>query len=257
MIASDLARFVIIGALAVARRRAASSRSACCSRSPSASALADGFFYPAAGGIVPLVVESHELASANTLIGISRQASFVDRPGARRLDLRRSRVGRGLRPQRDHVPRLGRVARAARDRARSSAEPSEGTWQVDRRRHPLRRGRAVALGRHRSHVGRADGGDGAVPGARADVRLRAVRQGRRRLRAPVRLRGGRHDDRHDRLRPGQPAHDIASGRSSASSRSTTSSPSLMTLQELVRGRRGAHGRARRAHRLRDRRSGRR
>ena len=41
---------------------------------------ADGFFYPAAGGIVPLVVESHELASANTLIGISRQASFVVGP---------------------------------------------------------------------------------------------------------------------------------------------------------------------------------
>jgi MFS family permease len=42
--------------------------------------LADGFFYPAAGGIVPLVVESHELASANTLIGVSRQASFVVGP---------------------------------------------------------------------------------------------------------------------------------------------------------------------------------
>src|SRR5919108_547223 len=42
--------------------------------------LADGFFYPAFGGIVPLVVESHELASANTLIGISRQGSFVVGP---------------------------------------------------------------------------------------------------------------------------------------------------------------------------------
>src|SRR5919198_4631767 len=42
--------------------------------------LSDGFFYPAFGGIVPLVVESHELASANTLIGISRQGSFVVGP---------------------------------------------------------------------------------------------------------------------------------------------------------------------------------
>src|SRR5919198_137237 len=42
--------------------------------------IADGFFYPAFGGIVPLVVESHELASANTLIGVSRQGSFVVGP---------------------------------------------------------------------------------------------------------------------------------------------------------------------------------
>src|SRR5438105_67391 len=42
--------------------------------------LADGFFYPAFGGIVPLVVESHQLASANTLIGVSRQGSFVVGP---------------------------------------------------------------------------------------------------------------------------------------------------------------------------------
>src|SRR5437867_10508793 len=42
--------------------------------------LGDGFFYPAFGGIVPLVVESHELASANTLIGVSRQGAFVVGP---------------------------------------------------------------------------------------------------------------------------------------------------------------------------------
>ena len=42
--------------------------------------LGDGFFYPAFGGIVPLVVESHELASANTLIGVSRQGAFVIGP---------------------------------------------------------------------------------------------------------------------------------------------------------------------------------
>src|SRR5581483_11619626 len=39
--------------------------------------LGDGFFYPAFGGIVPLVVETGELASANTLIGVSRQGAFV------------------------------------------------------------------------------------------------------------------------------------------------------------------------------------
>jgi MFS family permease len=42
--------------------------------------LGDGFFYPAFGGIVPLVVEQHQLASANTLIGVSRQGAFVVGP---------------------------------------------------------------------------------------------------------------------------------------------------------------------------------
>src|SRR5262249_23535851 len=34
--------------------------------------LGDGFFFPAFGGIVPLVVESENLPSANSLIGVSR-----------------------------------------------------------------------------------------------------------------------------------------------------------------------------------------
>jgi MFS family permease len=42
--------------------------------------LGDGFFHPAFGGIVPLVVEQPLLASANALIGISRNISFVIGP---------------------------------------------------------------------------------------------------------------------------------------------------------------------------------
>jgi MFS family permease len=42
--------------------------------------LGDGFFYPAFGGIVPLVVDQHHIASANALIGLSRQAAFVAGP---------------------------------------------------------------------------------------------------------------------------------------------------------------------------------
>ncbi len=42
--------------------------------------LAGGFFMPAFGGIVPLVVEHPQLASANALIGISRQLSLVVGP---------------------------------------------------------------------------------------------------------------------------------------------------------------------------------
>jgi MFS family permease len=42
--------------------------------------LGDGFFYPAFGGIVPLVVDQHHVASANALIGLSRQGAFVAGP---------------------------------------------------------------------------------------------------------------------------------------------------------------------------------
>jgi MFS family permease len=79
MIASDLARFAIIGTLAVLDGAGELSFGLLIALAVGFGA-ADGFFYPAAGGIVPLVVESHELASANTLIGISRQASFVIGP---------------------------------------------------------------------------------------------------------------------------------------------------------------------------------
>jgi MFS family permease len=42
--------------------------------------LGDGFFYPAVGGIVPLVVDPLHLASANSLIGVARWMSFVIGP---------------------------------------------------------------------------------------------------------------------------------------------------------------------------------
>jgi len=79
MIGSDLARLVIMGVLAFADASDQLTFPLLLVLAV-AFGLADGFFYPAAGGIVPLVVEPHELASANTLIGISRQASFVVGP---------------------------------------------------------------------------------------------------------------------------------------------------------------------------------
>lgn len=79
MIASDLARVAIIGALAIVDASGELTLPLLLAFAVGFG-LADGFFYPAAGGIVPLVVEPHELASANTLIGISRQASFVVGP---------------------------------------------------------------------------------------------------------------------------------------------------------------------------------
>jgi MFS family permease len=79
MIASDLARFVVIGALALVDAGGGLSLPVLIVFAVSFG-LADGFFYPAAGGIVPLVVDAQELASANTLIGVSRHAAFVVGP---------------------------------------------------------------------------------------------------------------------------------------------------------------------------------
>src|SRR5262249_34468190 len=39
--------------------------------------LGDGLFYPAFGGIVPLLVEQPSLASANSLIGVARWSSLL------------------------------------------------------------------------------------------------------------------------------------------------------------------------------------
>ena len=79
MIVSDLARFGVIGALALTDASGNLTF-------PLLIVLAigfgagDGFFYPAFGSIVPLVVEPHQIASANTLISISRQGAFVVGP---------------------------------------------------------------------------------------------------------------------------------------------------------------------------------
>ncbi len=42
--------------------------------------LGDGFFYPAFGGMVPLVVEQPSIASANSLIGVARWSSILIGP---------------------------------------------------------------------------------------------------------------------------------------------------------------------------------
>lgn len=42
--------------------------------------LGDGFFYPAVGGIVPLVVDAAQLPSANSLMGVARWSSILVGP---------------------------------------------------------------------------------------------------------------------------------------------------------------------------------
>src|SRR5438034_8066968 len=79
MIVSDVWRFLAVGALAAVDATGHLTF-------PILVALAivvglgDGFFYPAVGGIVPLVVEQPALPSANSLMGVARWGSFIVGP---------------------------------------------------------------------------------------------------------------------------------------------------------------------------------
>jgi len=79
MLVSDAARFVVIAALATVD---ATGRLSIGSLAAIAlvEGLATGFFTPALGGMIPLVVDGPRLGSANALIGIARQASFLIGP---------------------------------------------------------------------------------------------------------------------------------------------------------------------------------
>lgn len=127
MITSDLARVVIMGALALLDGTDQLSLGLLLALAVGFG-LADGFFYPAAGGIVPLVVESHELASANTLIGISRHASFVIGPALAGsvYGIAGSAAVFGL----NSATFLVSAALLVPTRPRAfEREPSEGTWK--------------------------------------------------------------------------------------------------------------------------------
>jgi MFS family permease len=79
MIVSDLTRLVAVGALAAVDASGHLTF-------PLLAAFAalvgfgDGFFYPAFGGMVPLVVEQPSIASANSLIGVARWSSILIGP---------------------------------------------------------------------------------------------------------------------------------------------------------------------------------
>jgi MFS family permease len=79
MIVSDVARFGVIGALTFTDAAGQLTFPLLIAFAVGFG-LGDGFFYPAFGAIVPLVVEPHQIASANTLITLSRQLSFVVGP---------------------------------------------------------------------------------------------------------------------------------------------------------------------------------
>jgi MFS family permease len=79
MIASDLARLAVIGTLAGFDATGHLSFTTLIVLAFLAG-LGDGFFFPAFGGIVPLVVEQTSLASANSLIGVARWGSILVGP---------------------------------------------------------------------------------------------------------------------------------------------------------------------------------
>ena len=79
MIVSDVWRFAAVGALAALD---ASGHLGFGSLVVLAAlmGLGDGFFYPAVGGIIPLVVDAAHLPSANSLMGVARWGGFVVGP---------------------------------------------------------------------------------------------------------------------------------------------------------------------------------
>lgn len=79
MIASDLARLVVVGALAAVDATGHLTFTLMLALA-TLNGLGDGFFFPAVGGIVPLVVEQAALPSANSLIGVARWGSLITGP---------------------------------------------------------------------------------------------------------------------------------------------------------------------------------
>ena len=79
MIISDVARLGVVGTLAVTDATGHLTFPLLIAFAVGVG-LGDGFFHPAFGGIVPLVVEKPYIASANAMIGISRQMSFLVGP---------------------------------------------------------------------------------------------------------------------------------------------------------------------------------
>src|SRR5438067_6736553 len=80
MIASDLVRAVVVAGLATVDATGHLSLTWLIVFSAGVG-LGDGFFQPAFGGMVPLVVEEGHIASANSLIALARHGSLLLGPG--------------------------------------------------------------------------------------------------------------------------------------------------------------------------------
>ena len=160
MISSDLARAVVVAVFFVVEVTGHVNLTAVIILAACFGA-ADGFFQPAFGGIVPLVVETPMLPSASSWIGIARQGSAVLGPaiagglygvaGPATVWAIEAVLVRGLRGRPlARPPAPGAAGAAARPAARA------------RRRLPLRDLGAVDLDRHRRRDRDPDDRDGAV-----------------------------------------------------------------------------------------------
>ena len=79
MIVSDAWRFAAVGALAALDASGHLSLATLIVLA-GLMGLGDGFFYPAVGGIIPLVVDAAHLPSANSLMGVARWGSLIAGP---------------------------------------------------------------------------------------------------------------------------------------------------------------------------------
>src|SRR5919202_1533585 len=79
MILSDVWRFAAVGALAALDATGHLGLASLVVLAGIAG-LGDGLFYPAVGGIIPLVVDAAHLPSANSLMGVARWGGFVVGP---------------------------------------------------------------------------------------------------------------------------------------------------------------------------------
>jgi MFS family permease len=79
MVISDLWRFAAVGALAIFDATGHLTLTSLIVLAALVG-LGDGFFYPAVGGIIPLVVDAPLLPSANSLMGLARWGGFVIGP---------------------------------------------------------------------------------------------------------------------------------------------------------------------------------
>jgi MFS family permease len=84
MLVSDAARFAVIGVLATVDATGHLSIGSLAAIA-FVEGLATGFFTPALGGLIPLVVDPPRLGSANALIGMARQGSFLIGPSVASL----------------------------------------------------------------------------------------------------------------------------------------------------------------------------
>src|SRR5215471_6885330 len=85
MIVSDLARFAAVGTLAAVDASGHLTFPITLVLA-TLMGLGDGFFYPAFGGIVPLLVEPSAVPSANAMIGVARWSSVLIGPSLFALD---------------------------------------------------------------------------------------------------------------------------------------------------------------------------